>query len=150
MKKFAFLKGGAALVALALVASPVLAGSLTVGGFVQELAKSMSLASSTPTEAAQALRSAGVSLPSIDMGKTLTQGDVVAIATAAGLTVRTSTPDAEFTEGQLSSFMVTFAPELGASAPEYGTDASDKPKTDPLTKGKGKKKGLIRSPSEPL
>lgn len=150
MKKFAFLKGGAALVALALVASPVLAGGLTVGGFVQEIAKARGLSAGTAAEAALALQNAGINLPSVDFGKTLTQGDVVAISTAAGLTVRTSSPDAEFTASQLSSFMSTFGPELGASEPEVGTDASDKPKTDPLTKGKGKKKGLIRSPSEPM
>lgn len=151
MKNVKVLGGVAAvLVTLALCVPAVAADNVTVGDFVLELAKAKNLSASNPVEAQAALSASGIQIPSIAFDKTLTQGDVVAIGNAAGLNLNSSTPSAEFGSDQLSSFMISFGPELGTSEPEVGTDANDKEKTDPLTKGKGKKKGLLRSPSEPL
>lgn len=151
MKNFKVLGGVAAvLVALALCVPAVAAERVTVGDFVVELAKVKNLQANSPVEARTALTANGVRIPALDLGKTLTQGDVVEIGNAAGLNLNSSTPDAEFGSDQLSSFMISFGPELGQSEPEVGTDKNDKEKVDPLTKGKGKKKGLRRSPSEPL
>lgn len=151
MKNVKVLGGVAAvLVTLALCVPAVAADNVTVGDFVLELAKAKNLTVSTSAEAKSALSASGIQIPSIALDKTLTQGDVVAIGNAAGLNLNSSTPSAEFGSDQLSSFMISFGPELGTSEPEVGTDKNDKEKTDPLTKGKGKKKGLLRSPSEPL
>jgi hypothetical protein len=150
MKNVKVLGGvAAALVTLALCVPAVAADNVTVGDFVLQLAKAKSLTANDPMQAQSALAANGVQVPAIDLGKTLTQGDVVAIGNAAGLNLNSSTPSAEFGSDQLSAFMISFGPELGTSDPENATDG-DKPKTDPLTKGKGKKKGLLRSASEPL
>ena len=76
-------------------------------------------------EAHAALNASGIRVPAIDLAKTLTQGDVVAIGNAAGLNLNSSSPSDTFDADQLGSFMVSFGPELGASDPEVGTDDAD-------------------------
>jgi len=150
MKNLKVLSGVAAvIVALSLCVPAMAADRVTVGDFMVELAKVKSLAASTPAEAMAALTASGVNVPALDLNKPLTQGDVVSIGNASGLNLNSSTPEAPFSADQVSSFMISFAPELGSQDPGAETKATGE-KTDPLTKGKGKKKGLLRSPSEPL
>jgi len=153
MKNLKVLSGVAAvLVALSLCVPAVAADRVTVGDFVTEIAKVKGLPAANAVEAQTSLSAAGVRLQGLDLNAVLTQGDVVTIGNAAGLNLSSSTPEAEFGSDDVSSFMVNFAPELGSS-PENGTTGADNNGNgaDPLTKGKGLKKGLLkRSPSEPI
>ena len=152
MKNLKVLGGVAAvLVALALCVPAVAANNVTVGDFVMELAKVRGFTSSNAAQAKASIESTGITVPVTDFDRTLTQGDVVAIGNAAGLNLNSSTPEAAFTGDQVNSFIVSFAPEL--TVPDDGEQTSNKEgnnAADPRTKGKGKKKGLFRSPSEPL
>ena len=155
MKNLKVLGGVAAvLVALALCVPAVAANSVTVGDFVMELARVKGFTASNVEAAKVSIESTGITLPVSDFNRTLTQGDVVAIGNAAGLNLNSSTPEAAFTGDQMNSFMVSFAPELGATDGDNSTAGSTNDPADngadPRTKGKGKKKGLFRSPSEPL
>ena len=140
----------AVLIALAMLAAPALAAGqdLTVGKFLIEIAKVRQLDAVDAVTARNSLANVGIRVGNLDLGKGLTQGDVVLISNAAGLPMSTSTPEAAFNDEQMSTFISTFGPELGGSDDGYTTH-KDKPKVDPLEKGKGKKKGL-QSPSEPI
>jgi hypothetical protein len=145
-----FVAGVALLVAFALCAPAVAADDVTVGDFVLSLARAKGLTAASVGEAKASLESAGITLPVADFDRTLTQGDVVAIGNAAGLHLSSSTPEAPFTGEQVSAFLVSLAPELGATDGDNTTDgAYNDNGADPRTKGKGKKKGLFRSPSSP-
>ncbi len=152
MKNLKVLGGVAAvLVAFALCVPAVAASNVTVGDFVMELARVKGFTAPNAAAAKASIESTGIMLPVADLDRVLTQGDVVAIGNAAGLNLNSSTPEAAFTGDQMNSFMVSFAPELGATDGENTTDgAKNDNGADPRTKGKGKKKGLFRSPSEPL
>ncbi len=141
----------AAFVALAVCVPVMAANTVSVGDFVVELARVKGLAASNVAEAMASIESTGVKLPVADFDRTLTQGDVVAIGNAAGLNLSSSTPEAAFTGAQVDAFLVSLAPELGATDGDDSTDgAYNDNGADPRTKGKGKKKGLFRSPSEPM
>ena len=141
----------AALVALALCVPAMAANTVTVGDFVIELARAKGFAASNAAQAKASIEGTGVTLPVADFGRVLTQGDVVAIGNAAGLDLSSSTPEAAFTGDQVDAFLVSLAPELGATDGDNATDgAYNDNGADPRTKGKGKKKGLFRSPSEPM
>ena len=153
----------ATLLSIVVVASPALAAGssdVTVGQFLQEIAKVNNLSAISGGHAAAALREAGVNLPHLELNGLLTEGDVAAISKAMGLNVTTSTPQARFDNGQMNQFMSSFSGNLDVGGPGGGLPGDDNrmnvpppPKpghTDPRTKGKGKKKGLFRSPSEPL
>ena len=142
--------GAAVLVAFA-VFTPVAADSrVTVGDFVMELARVKGFTPSSAVDARASVVSAGIAIPVVDLDRTLTQADVVAIGNAAGLELTSSTPEAAFTGDEVSAFLVSFAPELGATDGDNATDgAYNDNGADPRTKGKGKKKGLFRSPSGP-
>ena len=152
MKNLKSLKVAAAvLIAFAMIAAPALAAGqdLTVGKFLIEIAKVKQLHAVDAVTARTALANAGINVGNLDLDKGLTQGDVVAISTAAGLAMSTSTPEATFNDEQMVTFISTFGPELGGDE-GYAT-AGDKPKVDPRDKGKGLKKGLYkRSLSEPI
>lgn len=141
----------AALVALALCVPAAAANTVTVGDFVMELARVKGYTASNAAQAKASIESSGITLPVADLDRVLTQGDVVAIGNAAGLHLSSSTPEAAFTGDQVNAFLVSLAPELGATDGDNSTDgAYNDNGADPRTKGKGKKKGLIRSPSEPI
>lgn len=142
----------AALVGAVLVAGPALAapGQVTVGQFLVEIAKAKSLVATDGNSAVSALRGAGVSVPAIDLGKTLTEGDVVAIGSAAGLRFTTSNPGAPFTSGQVDQFLVSFGSELGTSAGDDPSTRSHDGSGSNSSKGKGKKKGHNKTPSDPV
>lgn len=161
MKNFVSLRGVAtALVAVAVFVGPALAvDQLTVGDFYKKLADIKAVEYTDAITAEAALRAAGMPLPNLDLAKVLTQGDVAEVATAAGLRVTTSTPDALFTEDQADQFVSSFGTEIGVVVgpgdgdEDMGTDALPwENGADPLTKGKGLKKGILKriSPSEPL
>lgn len=142
----------AALLTVAAVA-PVAAADVTVGTFVQEMARARSLDATDPGTAATALRTVGVALPAdLDLSRPLTEGDVVRVARAIGIRVTSSAPDATFDRARMERFMSTFSAELAAfSSPLEdpvtnenpgqgdgpGTGESGPP-FDPFSKGKGK------------
>ena len=150
MKNLKSLKVVAAiLVVFAICAAPAFAAELTAGKFMIEIAKVKNLPALNAATAKGSLIAAGINVTSIDVTKVLTQGDVVAISNAAGLRMKTSTPEATFSNEQMVNFISSFGLEMGDSGEEATTNG-DKPKVDPRTKGKGKKKGLFRSVSEPI
>lgn len=139
------------LAALAMCMPAVAANDVTVGDFVMELARARGIVASDAAHARALIESTGIALPVSDFNRVLTQGDVVAIGNAAGLNLSSSTPGAVFTGDQVDAFLISLAPELGATDGDNSTDGAKNDRgADPRTKGKGKKKGLFRSPSAPL
>jgi len=141
--RFGVLFMGAALV----VAPSFAAGEVTVGQFLVEIAKVKNLAASDSISAEGALRASGAALPAIDHGKTLTEGDVAAISSSVGLRVTTRTPGAAFTRSQVDAYLVSFGKELGSQ--DSSTRSADNLPPS-ASKGKGKKKGHFKSPTDPV
>ncbi|HJQ98727.1 MAG TPA: hypothetical protein VJ826_10475 [Candidatus Polarisedimenticolaceae bacterium] len=125
--------------------------SATVGWFVSEVAKARGLTVATESEAISALKGSGVVLPALDLGKTLTEGDVVAIGHAVGVTTTSKTPNAPFTRTRAQAFLSTFGSEIAGRGDDSATprDIGGSP-NDASNNGKGKKKGHNKSSSEPL
>src|SRR5262245_24498131 len=71
--------------------------SATVGWFLREIAIARALPAPTEAGAAGVLKAAGVSLPSLDPSKALTEQDVVAIGKSFGINSTTRAPNAPFT-----------------------------------------------------
>ena len=145
-----------ALLMAAVLAAPVLAADMTVGRFVQDLARHKNLNASDAPTAVDSLLAVGIRLPAkLDLGRTLTEGDVVDIAQSAGLNVTTSNPSATFDTDKADRFFQSFGSEFvgGNTANttegdyphdggEYGFPGNGNgPPFDPWTKGKGKGKG---------
>lgn len=136
------------LIVLALVAlvggTVAVAGQATTGDLLQGLADARALPAQDAATAVHSLTRAGYSLPALDYAKPLTEADVVRIASALGIRVTTSRPDAPFSSDQLTALVrATSKPDPVAKS-EHDNGA------DPLTKGNGKKLGLKkRSPSDP-
>lgn len=155
----------AGIAAALIVAAPALSAGRgedapTVGEFLVEVARAKGLAVSREAAAAEALRNAGVSVPDLEPGRPLTEGDVAAIAGALGLRVTTSRPSAPFARTGVESFLAVFGAEIGATGshpagpPEPSEDpgttsGKGSPKPDPQP-GKGKSKGHNKSPSDPV
>ena len=123
------------------------ADSVTVKDFVVRIAEAKELPSDSCDGATSSLRRAGFNLPVVDCSSPLTEGDVARISGSIGIRVTTSQPDAAFSTNQMDAFFGAFNDDLSGAT---GTD-THKPGhgTDPLEKGKGKKKGL-RSPDDPV
>jgi hypothetical protein len=140
------------LVVFAICAAPAFAAELTAGKLMMEIAKVKNLPALNAATAKGSLIEAGINVSKIDVNKVLTQGDVVAISVASGLRMTTSTPGATFSREQMNNFIGSFATQMGNSGTEARSadKENDKPKVDPREKGKGKKKGLYRSPDEPI
>ena len=157
---------GASALLLAALAIPALAASeVTVGRFIQELAKTKNLNATDAGTAADSLRAVGVRLPAdLDLRKQLTQGDVTEISRHVGLRVTTTEPGSAFSEDQLDRFFLSFGSELGGEGdcavpggdcenPGQGSgpgNGQGGPPFDPFTKAKGKGRGkakFTRSPS---
>ncbi len=153
----------AAALCLALVTPAMAASDITVGDFVQRLAKAKGLAGTDTRVANDALRGIGIRLPgNLNFASRLTEGDVAVISRAAGLSVRTSNPLNAFSSQQTDMFFISFRDDLGDS--ENGTrshtnpgggsgpgNGNGGPPFDPFTKGKhgkGKGKGIF-TPTEP-
>lgn len=147
------LRALAIAVVLAAAAAPSLAADVTVGQFVQELARAKQLNATDAEIAAESLRSVGVRLPQdLRLSERLTEGDVVRISRAAGLSVSTTNPAAPFDEEQVDRFLVVFGVELGTTPPDDPVVEPHDPDFDPWLKGKGNHYGhhkYSRSPTEP-
>jgi hypothetical protein len=136
----------AAVVLTAGAAAFAATDNVTTGQFLVAVAKVHHLDAADPAAAAGSLRAAGYALPELRFDNTLTEGSVASIASALGLRVTTQNPQAIFTPSQVDAFLNSFGQELGNRAASDPTTTA----SDPLTKGKGKKKGLTKSRSEPL
>jgi hypothetical protein len=144
----------------ALAALPALANPVTVGSFYTEIAKMKQHHPADAASAETSLRAAGYQLPTLALGKTLTEGDIASIGNALGLNVITSRPTEPVTDVQLGRFVSSFGMQMGGSEPPspYSTDShrihshDDDPGNsgNSKSKGKGKKKGHNKSPSHPI
>ena len=161
IKRLGTLAAAAALCLAMTAPTMAAADEITVGQFVQRLAQAKGLAATDAHVADVALRGVGVRLPrTLAYDKGLTEGDVARIARELGLNVRTSNPDASFTQAGVDVFFVTFGGELGGDGvasdtnPGLGSgpgNGNGGPPFDPFTKGKhgkGKGKGQV-SPTDP-
>jgi hypothetical protein len=138
----------AALLGAALFGGVALAKSATVGEFLVEIAKAKSLSAADPATARAALTASGVVLPPLALDKALTEGDVVRIGGAVGVPVTSSNPTASFDASQVDGFIATFGKTLtGSGDSSVDPFAHPNPGTD---KGRGKKKGHHKSPSDPV
>src|SRR5512139_2468868 len=137
--------------AVVVSAMPAMAADYTVGQFLVEVAKAKNIVAVDPASAERGLRQAGVSLPALNLNQSLTEGAVASIATAVGVPVSTSRPDAPFNQGQVESFITTFGSSMGGSTNQTDAAGTDQgtTKEDPQP-GKGKSKGFNKSPSEPV
>jgi hypothetical protein len=141
----------ATMAVMTVLVAPVEAAELTVGQFVQELARLKNLNAVDQRAAADELAQAGYRLPAdLDFSKRLTEGDVARISVAGGLPVSTSDPEMPFTSEQVHRFLLAFSTELtGEDESEDPPETREKdPGFDPFGKGKGKGKGS-HSPCEP-
>lgn len=137
---------GAALVlaAQAYAASP----AVTIGSFLEKIAAARHLPAATAQDAVRSLRNAGVAIPNLDVNATLTEGSVVAIGNALGVTVTTRSPEAPFDQAHVDSFLQAFGPQIGGSDTPSTRDQGGSPNPN-SDNGKGKKKGHNKSTSEP-
>jgi len=152
--------GAVAIALVMLAAVPAEAGELTVGQFVQQLARAKNLNATDASVASDALAGVGIILPSnLSYSKVLTEGDVAQIARVAGLNVRTANPTATFDSDKAGRFFSSFSGELRTGNKTYREKqyrkkgASDEDPTgededDGSGKGKGKGKN-DRTPTEP-
>ncbi len=106
-----------AVVLAVAVAVPAVASEITVGQFVQQLARAKNLNATDAKIAADSLAATGVKLPAgLNYGSVLTEGDVTSIARSAGLNVRTTNPDAVFDSTKADRFFSSFDGELRAES----------------------------------
>ena len=148
----------AVLVLVGAVAVPAFAASQkgTYGDLVVKIADAKGLRATDSTTAEAALRQAGYDLPRIDRSKTLTEGDVAAIANSVGLRVATSNPTSAFTGSQVDRFLTSMGSQITAtrSSVSAGSISSNDRagSVDTLSgsgSGKGKKKPHSKSPKKP-
>ncbi|MDH3628303.1 MAG: hypothetical protein OEV00_11385 [Acidobacteriota bacterium] len=145
---------GVALALVVALAMPAMAaGEITVGGFVQAIAKAKNLNATDASIAVDALAAAGITLPAdLNMNGQLTEGDVARISQSLGLNVNTSRPSANFTRAQVNRYFRSFEEEIGFSGGGGAVAASGTPAFDPFSKGNGKSKGKGKghtTPTEP-
>ena len=115
-------KAGALAVALMMVVASapalVAADDLTVGQFVQRIADAKGVDATV-----DGLASVGVRVPAdLEFSAKLTEGDVVDIARAMGINVRSGNPDASFTADQVDRFFLSFDSDITAgqsSTPDF-------------------------------
>ncbi len=137
----------ALIVVVGLLAPAMAADSVTVKDFVVRIADAKELPADSCDGATGSLRQAGFNLPVLDCNSPLTEGDVARISSSIGIRVTTSQPDAAFSSSSMDAFFGAFDDDLSGAT---GTDTHKEGHgTDPLEKGKGKKKGL-RSPDDPV
>lgn len=151
------MKGRSRIAILGITLSFVLAGAAvaapksdpaTVGWFLKEIASARHLTANTEPEAIAAIKASGISLPALDPAKALTEGDVVSIGRAFGVTLTTQAPATTFDRTHASQIVPSFGAQPGAD----GANRTDSQGGDPgqSGNGKGKKKGHNKSSSEPL
>lgn len=137
-----------------LCASVALAATEPVSGgwLVSRLAAARGLDASSPESASAALARAGVRIPEdVRLDRTLTESDVVRIASSFGVRLTTQRPAAAFTRAQAEAFLTALGSDLaGDRGPAAGTHDSGGVPNPNSDNGKGKKKGHNRSASEPI
>jgi hypothetical protein len=122
--------------------------AVEAGAFFQQIAQSMNLHVEDGADAASALRRAGYDVPVFPSNHRMTEGEVASVLSSLQVPVTTSRPQAPFSASKLSSLLAALGPEFGdRNAPNSKGDAVPIGGADPRTKGKGKKKGLLKSPS---
>ena len=105
----------ALVMALAVAVPASASNEITVGEFIQQLARAKNLNASNARVAADSLAAVGVFVPSsLAHGKTLTESDVSSIARSAGLNVRSANPEASFDALKTERFFSSFGRELKA------------------------------------
>ena len=143
---------GVIVLAAAMAAATAFAGDVTVGRFYTELAKSKNLGAENAVSAESNLRGAGFQLPRLALDKSLTEGDMTAIANTLGIRVTTTRPTLAVGESQLNSFVTQFGSQTGGQSVRGGSSfETNGVEGDPGNSGngKGKKKGHNKSTSEP-
>jgi hypothetical protein len=145
---------GLLVVAAISATATTFAADVTVGGFYTRLGqiKQIGVVDAAGVEAK--FRGAGFQLPTLSLDKTLTEGDVAAIATALGVSVKTQAPAATVSVSQADAFLSSYGSRLGAklgTGTEPGIYGAGTGGIDPGNSGngKGKKKGHNKSTSEP-
>ena len=88
---------------------------VTVGEFAVQLAKGISGRADTLDGALATLRNVGINVNKGDLGRTLTQGDVVSLLTMAGIKVTAKDPMEKIDPSRAESIARTFSPELSRS-----------------------------------
>lgn len=148
--------GAVAIAVIVLAALPVNAGELTVGQFVQQLARAKNLNATDASVASDALAGVGIILPStLSYSTLLTEGDVAQIARVAGLNVRTANPMATFDSDKADRFFTSFSSELRTGdktyrEKQYRKKGAGEGEDEDDGSGKGKGKGKNdRTPTEP-
>ena len=143
----------AALLVVAPAALATQDDSATVGWLLKEIATARGLSAPTEAGSAEALKAAGIAVPSLDPAKQLTERDVVAIGKSLGISTTTRTPDGPFTKSRGRAFVTVFYNEIAGAGDNQGVtrrgdEDGSAPPFDPFSKGK--KKGHNMSPSDPL
>lgn len=149
----------AKLLCLLLLASafalPAAAATPTVSDLVVTIANANGLQPADGPEAVSQLRNLGANLPVLNLSAPLTERSVVLVSSAFGVRVTTQRPANRFSADEMQQLVAAFGDQFdlgpGAGSGDNSAKGSKNPGqgADPRTKGKGKKKGLFRSPSEP-
>ena len=146
----------AVLVLVGALAAPTFAASQrdrsTIGDLLVGIASAKNMLATDATTAEAALRAAGYdTLPRLDRGKELTEGDVAAIANAVGLRVASSNPARSFDRVQLDRFLTSMGSEISSSKDRLaaGDDTRITTENSGSDSGKGKKKPHSKSPKKP-
>ncbi len=152
------LSAALALTLAATAAVAVSGGAPSVGDLVLQVAQRRQMPAASPQEARAMLERAGSDLSGLDLDTPLTERTLVRVCNAVGLAVTTRDPDAPVDAERLRRFLSVLGPEItrSGSAPQASSSGTPGPyprpndhAADPLSKGKGKKKGIPRSPSDP-
>ena len=146
----------AIVVAAALVPAQA-ADDVTVGQFIQQLARTQNLDATDAATAVGSLERVGIRVPSdLEYTNPLTEGDVASISRAAGLNVRAASPGRNFDSEQVNRFFMSFQTELSSRTVAKEEPGVNPPSSDNSQRGNGKKKGHgkgkgkgSRTPSEP-
>ena len=155
MRNLKRLGGIAIAVALAVVlAGPATASDITVGQFIQKIARAKNLNANDARIAIDSLAAVGIAVPSnLRLDAPLTEGDVSAIARSAGLNVRTASPDAAFGSAKADRFVSSFGGDLRTAQGDtrerrYRKGHGEGEDENGQGKGKGKGKNG-RTPTDP-
>jgi hypothetical protein len=140
------------LLFVSVAALPAAAATPTVSDLVVTIANANGLQPADGAEAVSQLRGLGANLPVLDLSAPLTERNVVLVSSAFGVRVTTQRPADRFSSGEMRQLVSAFGDQFNLG-PDGGSDDNATQGggngADPRTKGKGKKKGLFRSPSEP-
>ena len=99
--------------------------TVSVGDFLLRCAGVMALSlpeEAGPEKAAEALKQRGLLQGDVDLGRPLTEGDVVRLASRLGICLTTLEEDRPLTAGLLDSFFATFGGVLKKSGSAPGSD----------------------------